>query len=868
LVEVNLKDAKILDSNSQEYNDIARKVSWDTAYNNPKYHEKINALAKKSGYDAIQFGESETLVLNKNKINIKNKEIKTGSPKETQISAGGKVAKNITPIKTESINLEKINTTDDVKNTIDTIAKSDKEIIDRQRRGKITNQELDELSEMTGIKTKDIVNAKPGSVVNAENALAVRKLMINSAQDLTDFASGMGAAPDEKSMGIFKQKLDKFRGLQNALSGFRSEAGRLLQQFNVKVSPQEYEMMDELLKKVSTISQESGDELSKAMKIGKELKPDNLYQLAIKSGVEARTAFLLYSPTTHAANLVGNTWQALNMPLKKYIAEKISGGKGVVKGEASAHIQGVKDAMPEAWKLLKDDMKLIFTGKEIQGLEKMQEVTHGQRKAMETLSRLGVSEKTAEKVDSIIKTSFKLLTASDKFFRTVNFAGELYSQGLRKATKEGLKGEALTKRIGQILDDPALDKEMYDDIMKQVDVSLFQENTEASKAVSRIREKYQVSKLIIPFVKTPLNVAIETVRTSPLGFLRPAMAKARGKAYTEAEKSLAYAQATVGTALSVVGLGLVSQGKITGGLPSNRAERDEFYASGKQPYSIKVGNQWVSYRRVEPMASVLANTVNAYNTSKEADDWSEAVGKTVSGYVNNFFDQTFLKGISDIYNAASDPDRYGKSFVQSFATSFVPSISRSVTGASDRTYREGETISDAFKKIIPGASKTLPAKVDIFGNEVKKEGGFIEGFVSPFQRAKETNDPVVKELEKSDYNLTVSGVDKIGGVQLKGEAKEVWLKAVGKETKKALDKLVTSPSFQNKDQVQKDKALKDAVEDIRDRMRKQVTAGGIQYDINQRKKMTKSDQAKFNENQLEGKLTERVKALSSNWATK
>jgi hypothetical protein len=503
-------------------------------------------------------------------------------------------------------------------------------------------------------------------------------------------------------------------------------------------------------------------------------------------------------------------------------------------------------------------MKDIFRAKEIEevfGAEKITEVTR-QRNTYELLKRLKVGDKLADKVDTITKSSFKMLQASDKFFRTINFAGELYSQAIRKAKTEGLSGDALIKRIDDLIDDPRQDEEFFEAIQKQVSISLFQEKTKASQTINRLREQYPTSKLVVPFVQTPLNVAIESVRTSPLGFLRPALAKKRGVEMTKAEKALAQAQATIGTALAGIGLILVADGKITGAPPKDYREREEFYASGKQPYSIKIGNKWVSYRRIEPVASVLANTANVYETIKESEDWQKGIAMAASGYASNFLDQTFLRGISDAYNAVTEPERYGKYFVQSYATSMIPSFMRSIAAAEDRTLRERETMRDAFKNIIPTQKETLPAKIDIFGNEVVREGGFIEGLVSPFYRSTQKDDPTIKALEESDYNLNTYGLDKINQVEIKGKAKEHWLRIVGRETKKELDKLTRSSRFQRMTPDEKEEALRETVSDVRTKYRKRVSAG-LQSAFNKRKAMSKAEQKAYNE-EIRGKLEERI----------
>lgn len=827
--------------------------------------QKTEAIKPSQTNDGFNFAEKfrqeqPSLTIRPEVINETKKTVRVKTP--SAITQGGAVKENIKPIKSPSILTEKLNTADDVKGLIEKVAKADQEMIDRQRRGKITNKELEELSEMTGIKAKDILEAKAGSILNAENALATRKIMLNAANELSDYVATIGAKPTPNQLATFRQLFNRFRGLQRSLAGFRSEAGRLLQSFSMEVVPNEYEMMDDLIKKIAEIDQSGADEITKALKVGKEIKPDNLYQLAIKAGVETNTAFLLYNPPTHVANILGNAAKAILRPAEKFFGEKISSAakyeKGIVKGEAGAHWQGMKDAAPEAWTKLKEDFKEIFKGGEISGFHTKAEEVSRDRKTYEFLRKIGTPEKAAELADSWIKTSFKLLTASDNYFRTINSGGELYSQALRKGTQEGLTGKALQKRIMDLMENPMQDDEFLKAINKEVDTLLFQEDLpQGVKKLMGFREEYPATKFIMFFTKTPFNIAREAIRTSPLGFLRPAFNKMRGKEMEQASKALAYAQASMGTALAGMTLMSVASGRITGSAPSDRGKRDEFYASGKQPYSFRVGNKWISYRRLEPFATIIAMTANTYETI--TDDEIESKGVTIAKlYYNNITDQTFMKGIFDLNNAINDPNRYGDSWLYSQLTNKVPSFVGHTARSIDPTVREVNSLADAFKAIIPEASKSLPAKVDIFGREVKREGGFLTNFFTPFKVATDKNDKTAQELEKSGYDVSTSRLDEIRGVKIEGKAKEIWLKAVGQATKKELDRLVASSYFQNFDQAEKDKAIKKTVEEVRDRYRQRVASGELKYLLDKRSKMTSQEKKAYDE-QLKGKLAEKLR---------
>jgi len=54
--------------------------------------------------------------------------------------------------------------------------------------------------------------------------------------------------------------------------------------------------------------------------------------------------------------------------------------------------------------------------------------------------------------------------------------------------------------------------------------------------------------------------------------------------------------------------------EITGQAPTSPTERDQFYREGKQPFSIKIGDKWVSYQQLEPynqLFNLMANVITA-----------------------------------------------------------------------------------------------------------------------------------------------------------------------------------------------------------------------------------------------------------------
>jgi hypothetical protein len=765
---------------------------------------------------------------------------------------GGKSPLTYREPKTTPIRLDKLNTSEAVKDAIAKITIADNKRIGIQRRGRMTMQEIKELADLTSMNPKDVMNAKAGSIVNAENAFAVRKLMVTVASELSDYAKSLPKELTESQRTEFKAKLNAFRKIQNTLAGIRTETGRALRQFREEVMPEEYDVLDELITEVKKIDAIEADTIQKATKVAKLVKPEGLYKMAVRALVAARTAWMLYKPTTHIANIGGGIWKALTIPVTRKFAEKISPyvkgqGEGIARGEAGYFLGGMADAAPEAWKTFRTELREI-------GLLKIPE--HEAVKSTEIprtrdikvfLERIKVPGKVADKVDAATTMSFQFLTAADKFFKTIIGAGELYSQALRKASNEGLTGKQFQNRLVDLISDPSRDAEFLKSVNKETQIALFQERTGLNEKINALMRKYPEAKIISPFVMTPSNIALDAIRTSPAGFLRPLYKKGRfGEEMTNAEKSLAYGQATLGAALAAATMVLVAKNRLTL-VPPRGNEKEEFYA-GKQAYSIKIGNKYIQFRRIDPLASIMVNAANAYNilAKGEASYGAKAIS-LVTMFARNIMDQTFMSGVSDMFEALSDINvdengntTFGKAaqrFLNQLGVSIVPyqSFLAGVTAVTDRTLREKEEFGDVVKSILPGYSKTLPATIDIFGNAVTDERGWLGRAVSPFKTKGITSDKTLQELQKSGYNLSTIKLEQVGNYNLNGKAKEYWFRIIGKETKRRLDTLIETEEYKNLDQQGRDDLIGKAIgklrSEYRDKLKKELAGSSQENQI-------------------------------------
>jgi hypothetical protein len=119
-------------------------------------------------------------------------------------------------------------------------------------------------------------------------------------------------------------------------------------------------------------------------------------------------------------------------------------------------------------------------------------------------------------------------------------------------------------------------------------------------------------KFIIPFVRTPLNLLKYASERTPLGLF------SQKSAITLAGKNGAVARDTqvsriaLGTMVGVATYELASQGLITGGGPADKNKKAIMQANGWQDYSIRIGDMYYRYNRLDPFSVILGVVADAY----------------------------------------------------------------------------------------------------------------------------------------------------------------------------------------------------------------------------------------------------------------
>jgi hypothetical protein len=251
---------------------------------------------------------------------------------------------------------------------------------------------------------------------------------------------------------------------------------------------------------------------------------------------------------------------------------------------------------------------------------------------------------------------------------------------------------------------------------------------------------------VLPFLRTPWNLAKEGVSYVPgLGLaFKPGVTKTTAnytivdgipiaKFKTEVvnmSKEEMVARQLMGLG-AVVGLGaLFNADRLTGSIPNEPAERERWKANGIQPFSIKVGDKWVSYQRVEPLATVMGLAADTFTFTKQYKTGKipvdpvtgkpkiaeEALATSWSNLKSNILEKTFLQGFADMVGSM-DSEQKLIAYFENMAKRVVPALSATVARAIDPYEREAIGLKEKLQQRVPGMREQLPKSYATYSQE-------------------------------------------------------------------------------------------------------------------------------------------------------
>jgi hypothetical protein len=436
------------------------------------------------------------------------------------------------------------------------------------------------------------------------------------------------------------------------------------------------------------------------------------------------------------------------------------------------------------------------------------------------------SSELEKKVGAVVRMPTRASVAIDEFSKAIfrrmefNASAERLARAIPESQLNGLTREEVYQQLRKV-DIGSLDWQqklrsispsLADDILNFAKQQTFQaELGKLGNNMLRLRAEHPELVFIAPFIKTPINILKDALSYTPASLF---MKQFKGK------KEEALARTMIGAGLASMTAYHVSQGNLTGSYPKDQGRREAMIAAGIPEYSVKIGGTWYSYARVEPLATVMgvfADSVESlrdyYNKPKADRKIQELAVDGTLAITKNLTSKTFLEGITGVLQAVHDPERYGGSFINSFAGLVVPAAVAQFARVPDPYQREVRTFDEAVLARIPGQREQLPVKRDILGEPKPNLSYGLSGVLGIAARDVEQT-PLQKEIQAIGFEYKPVN-KKLRGVELDTTAYERYAKVSGELVEQQLNKLIDTPVYQNSNKLVKNILMKRVAEKSR-----------------------------------------------------
>jgi len=703
--------------------------------------------------------------------------------------------------------------------------------IQEQTRGVVTDKQV-ATEALRRVVDGEIAERVIGQAPNAE-AVMVRAMLIDSAvRDLKNVMAELGrkAEVDLTLMDKLKSAaaFERVGMVIAEFRGERAEAGRALRIYRVlksdlSVIPE----AENLMAMYAKHTKGTFGDLSKLVTTFKD--PAQLARFAeelhrpgmLEKVVEGWKASILSGPLTHMANMVGNlTKLAVEVP-ESVLSATIQAGRQYVKGDPMSLRQysakafapwhglqlGLKDSVYHAVSVLTNDAAV---------LDKADVYRHA------------ISGLKGE----VIRTPFRFLAAEDALFRTWGERAKAYEMAVDRAAREKVMPgtREWNETVQTYLDKPGtrLDAEHA----AKVKLAIEEVGSEAvfSQRLGPHLEMLQRAmsgtgmEFVVPFVRTPANLVSWAMQHTP-GFNLLSGRWRRDFAAGGERQSRAIARVMIGTVLTAWAYDQIAEGNLSGGGMFTPELKKTKMAAGWQPYSVKIGDSWYSYQRMEPVAKVLGIAADLHDmiqTSNKDEDRATMGAMLITLFGNATISTTYLSGLSNMVQALADPERFGGTVLEQYSASLVPKIIGQPVQLADPYFREVDGAMQAIQSQLPWLREKLLPKRDVWGDPRPETKAM---FVLPIAKSEITTDKVKAEAER--LQIAIQGPPKYvmesgpfsqrqQRIELTQEQKDIFAQVSGREAMALLTDFVGSPDWKRTPEYVKIGIFKEAISGARE----------------------------------------------------
>lgn len=390
----------------------------------------------------------------------------------------------------------------------------------------------------------------------------------------------------------------------------------------------------------------------------------------------------------------------------------------------------------------------------------------------------------------------------------------------------------------------------------------FNDRNAFSNALSKMRYKGRnkagkalniLGEGIMPFRRTPANIAVRAVEYSPAGLAKGVYNLATQVKNGNMSAATAIDQIAAGlTGTGVMALGyMLASGLFGIKLVGHLDEKDERNA-GRQSWAIEIGNTSFKIDWLAPANLPLFVGANIHYATEEDQQDAGWLADTFSSFalaMEPMLELSCMSGLQDLFQDAQYAESGAKimTVVASMATSYfsqyIPTLFGQIEQATEdskqQVYADAKTpFERLLQKEVGYASQKIPGvdlfqvdKYDQWGNPAKQKN-WLDAIVNPSNISKISTDPVDKEIIRLNDAQTTADVTNKGpsnklsytgndgtmhqNYTMTGKQWEVMQQTYGQTAHRVLQELIESAGYELLSEEQKAQAFGYAYEYARE----------------------------------------------------
>ena len=478
---------------------------------------------------------------------------------------------------------------------------------------------------------------------------------------------------------------------------------------------------------------------------------------------------MLANPTTHIRNITGNLLMKGLNTAKDAVATGLENLLGVDQGDRAHAILSQADR--NTWR---DWVQQSYE-------EQARNLSGGSKLGFESFVKQNMRSFDNKFVNALAQFNFKALENEDIAFIKPAYKNALMQYMVAQGYTLNEKGQAgKVDAKGQFREmTKAQMNEAIDWASQQAWKQTFRDASSLATMLNKLSKENAVSRLLVegvmPFKKTPINIARRGVDYSPAGIIKGIAQLTNGVKkgkVTTAQAIDTLSSGITGSALMALGVMLAKLGVIRAGGEKDKKLETFLEDTGDQTYAMKFGDKSINMSSIAPATIPLFMGVALNEMIEQGGDTLDlsTITDTIAGTLNPFMEMSFMSSLNSAlknYNANGIGGALGSTLMtaaQNYGSQYLPTLGGKIaqfidptrrTTKSDITSPVGSNMdyyARSLAKKVPGLESTLQPDVDVWGRTDKKDTfgewawDFANKFILPTNIKVTNRDAVDNEL--------------------------------------------------------------------------------------------------------------------------